>query len=56
MFQNGKIHGKGEYIWSHGKKYVGQFTDGQITGKGVKTLPVNPKSKLASVWGQLKRE
>jgi len=32
------------------------FDDVKITGKGVKTLPVNPKFKLASVWGQLKRE
>jgi len=32
------------------------FDDVKITGKGVKSLPVDPTAKLASVWGELKRE
>jgi len=32
------------------------FDDVKITGKGVQTLAVDPRSKLASVWGEFKRE
>ena len=48
-YKNGSI---GVWCW----ETKASFDDVKITGKGVKTLPVNPKSKLASVWGQLKRE
>ena len=48
-YKNGSI---GVWCW----ETKASFDDVKITGKGVKTLPVNPKFKLASVWGQLKRE
>jgi len=32
------------------------FDDVKITGRNVKSLEVDPQSKLASVWGKLKRE
>ncbi|MFP6720637.1 MAG: family 16 glycoside hydrolase [Candidatus Poribacteria bacterium] len=32
------------------------FDDVKITGRNVKSLAVDPQSKLASVWGKLKRE
>lgn len=37
--KDGKMHGKGTYIFRQGTKYVGEFVNGRIEGKGVMTTP-----------------
>jgi len=48
-YKNGSI---GVWCW----QTKASFDDVKITGKGVQTLAVDPRSKLASVWGEFKRE
>ncbi len=48
-YKNGSI---GVWCW----KTKASFDDVKITGKGVKSLAVDPKAKLASVWGEFKKE
>ena len=48
-YKNGSI---GVWCW----QTKASFDDIKITGKGVQTLAVDPRSKLASVWGEFKRE
>jgi len=33
------MEGKGEYTWSNGRKYVGEFKNDKENGKGRKTYP-----------------
>ena len=47
--KNGKI---GVWCW----ETKASFDDIKITGAGVKSLAVDPRSKLASIWGEFKRE
>ena len=34
-FVNGKLEGKGKYIWENGNYYIGQFKNGKKNGKGI---------------------
>ena len=47
-YKAGKI---GVWCW----KTEASFDDVKITGGNVKTLAVDPQSKLATTWGSLKR-
>lgn len=33
------MHGSGKVIWPDGKTYTGEFADGKMQGKGLKTWP-----------------
>eukprot|EP01048_Picozoa_sp_COSAG05_P031427 COSAG05_NODE_11469_length_512_cov_0.615012_1_plen_81_part_00 len=35
----GERHGKGVYSWSHGDRYVGEFSEGGCHGHGTCTYP-----------------
>ena len=32
--KNGKYHGKGTYTYADGSKYIGEFKDNMLNGKG----------------------
>ncbi|XP_033628839.1 alsin-like isoform X1 [Asterias rubens] len=46
----GKPHGKGTLIWPDGKKYNGQFVQGQQHGYGVYTIPSAEQNGKAQVY------
>ena len=35
IFENGEFNGKGIYVWSDGRRFVGRFKNGKMHGKGV---------------------
>jgi len=43
--KEGKYHGKGTYTWPDGKKYEGNYYEGQKDGEGVLWIP-SRKCKL----------
>ena len=43
-----KKHGLGKMFFKNGDKYIGDFTNGEITGKGVTTLI---RDQLLQVFG-----
>ncbi|XP_022079159.1 alsin-like isoform X2 [Acanthaster planci] len=46
----GKTHGKGTLQWPDGRKYAGQFVQGQQHGYGVYTIPSTEKGVRAQVY------
>jgi len=39
MWVDGRMHGKGLYIWADGKRYEGEWVKGERHGTGVTTMP-----------------
>ena len=43
-----KPNGQGTYIWSDGRKYVGQFKDGKKHGQGTHDFSLMERSMLGN--------
>jgi len=50
QFLNGKMHGYGEFYWSDGKKYVGNYQEDQKNGFGVFFWSINPVKVFIGSW------